>query len=117
MKSKTLTTTNINSGNVEKLETKMTINGIETVPKSINFLNNTGGVIGIIFLSSQEEEDLFDAEIAGSGLASFGYLSVPNGEWLNQVNICKIFKLALVKVSGVASTQANINLYHYSERL
>jgi len=115
MKSKTITTSAINSGNREKFNTKLTLNGIETVPLSINFYNNTGAEIGIIFLSNETEEALFESEVVSS-LVNFGYLSVPNGQWFNVINISKIFKIVVIKLSGTASAQAKINLYHYSER-
>lgn len=116
MKSKTITTATINSGNREKFDTKLTINGIETVPLSINFYNNTGAEIGFIFLSNATEEALFEEEVL-TQLVNFGYLSVPNGEWFNVVNISKIYKIVVIKLSGTASAQAKINLYHYSERV
>jgi hypothetical protein len=116
MKSKTLTTTNLNSGNREKFNCAIEINGIDIVPLSINFYNNTGGEVGIIFLSNSDEEALFEEQVLTS-LTSFGYLSVPNNQWLNQVNISKIYKIVVVKLSGTASTQAKVNLYHYSERV
>ena len=116
MKSKTITTSALNSGNREKFECKMAINDIDTVPLSINFYNNTGGEVGLIFLSNATEEALFEEEVLTS-LVSFGYLSVPNGQWLNQVNISKIFKIVAIKLSGTITAQAKINLYHYSERV
>ena len=116
MKSKTITTSALNSGNREKFECKVEINAIDYVPLSINFYNNTGGEVGLIFLSNANEEALFEEEILTS-LVSFGYLSVPNGQWFNQINISKIYKIVAVKLSGTISTQAKINLYHYSERV
>lgn len=117
MKSKTIITTNLNSGTREKFDCKLTIDGIEKVPLSINFFNNTGGEVGLIFLSNATEETLFEQEILTPPLVNFGYLSVPNGQWFNQVNISKIFKIVVIKLSGTTSSQARINLYHYSERV
>jgi hypothetical protein len=103
----TISAANLNAG--KELDVKLTINSQNFFPTGVRIQNKTGAIVGIIFLTGDNEEDDF---IANPG--NYDYFPIDNLEnYYNDRKLYRVSRFIVKTYSGVAGADLDVYFMGY----
>jgi hypothetical protein len=104
----TITSTNLNTGNVQEIDTSLTTEiGVVKIPSEILIVNNTGANLGLIFLDSDAEKAVWTANPS-----MFDYLPIVSGKSAG-ILPTSIKYIEIKLLSGSCSSNLDIYVFNY----